>query len=100
MKIIMVESEMIDSTAVFGARENRIPIEELTVELFYEEQKGFYAHLYRDGNNATYFISQQQMIDSVATFLHDYHRFDPNHMEIELFYEEPKGFFAGIDTAK
>jgi hypothetical protein len=100
MKIIMVESEMIDSIAVFGAREHRIPIEELTVELFFEEGKGFYSHLYRDGSNTTYLVSQQQMIDSVASFLHDYHRFDPNRMEIELFYEEAKGFFAGIDTAK
>jgi hypothetical protein len=101
MKVIMSEQEFIDATAIFGAREHRLPVDQISVELFYGEQTGeFTARLYQDGNNAIYLLTQQQLIDGVASYLRDYHRFDPSHMEIELFFAEGKGFSAEINIAK
>ncbi|HJV45639.1 MAG TPA: DUF2653 family protein [Bacillota bacterium] len=98
MKITLTQTEMIDAVAIYGAREQRIPLDRLSVELFYEENKGFYANIYQDGSHTPYIVSEQQMIDAVAGFLRDYHRFEPGRMEIELFYEEDRGFSVEVET--
>lgn len=97
MKMIIEEQEFIDAAAYYGAMENRIPIETVSIELFFEENKGFSAHLYEDRSNRTIYMNEQQLIDAVAVYLRDQHQFDPNRLGIELFFEDGKGFFVGVE---
>jgi hypothetical protein len=97
MKMIIEEQELIDAAAYYGAMENRIPIDTVSIELFFEEGKGFFAHLYQDRSSRTIFMNEQNLIDAIAVYLRDQHQFDPNRLGIELLFEDGKGFFAGVE---
>jgi hypothetical protein len=99
MKIFFEEQDLIDSVCVFTALRHGLKPENLQVELFFEEQKGFSAVATSGNGMLQYRLNEQDLIDSVAVYLRDYHRFDPHRLTVELFFEPDKGFWAIIEQA-
>jgi hypothetical protein len=99
MKIFFEEQDLVDSVCVFASLQRGWRPEHVQAELFYEEQKGFSA-VATSGNGMLQFrMSEQDLIDAVAVYLRDYHRFDPNRLTVELFFEPDKGFWAIVEQA-
>lgn len=98
MKLFFEEQDLIDSICVYVGQFERMAPEHLRVELFFNEQAGFSAQP-EDGRNGHRLqrLTEQNMIDAIATYLRDYHKFDPTRLEIELFFEEGKGFWAVVN---
>jgi hypothetical protein len=97
MKILFNEQDMIDSACVLVSNRHGKDIETVQAEIFYEEGKGFYASSDAHNGFYNYHLSEQDIIDGIAMYLSDYHNFDPNQIDVELFFEEDKGFSAVID---
>ncbi|MDB5084645.1 MAG: hypothetical protein JWN30_1531 [Bacilli bacterium] len=99
LKIFFEEQDLIDAVCVYTAEYERVAAEHVRAELFFTEGQGFSAQP-EDGRNGRLYarLTEQNMIDAVATYLRDYHQFDPTLLGIELFFENDKGFWAVIDT--
>lgn len=97
MKLFFTEQDLIDAVCVFSAqRWNKEP-QQIEAELFVEEEKGFSAIASVQNGLYKYPLTEQDLIDSVAVYLRDYHNFDPNRLFIELLFDEAKGFSAAIE---
>ncbi|BCJ87102.1 DUF2653 family protein [Effusibacillus dendaii] len=97
MKILFDEQDLIDSVCVLTAMRHNRPVESLQAELFYEEQKGFSALVTAQNGLYRYDLTEQDLIDSVAVYLSEYHQFDPQKLTVELLFEENNGFSAYVN---
>ncbi|MGZ6505353.1 MAG: DUF2653 family protein, partial [Tumebacillaceae bacterium] len=91
------EQDLVDSVCVFAAQRFNVNPQNLMVELFFNPQMGFSATAATRDNYHRFQLNEQDLIDAVAIFLSEQHRFDPHRLAIELFYEEGHGFSAVID---
>lgn len=97
MKLFFEEQDLIDAVCVYTASKNRLQPENVQAELLFEEQRGFSAEATSGNGMLHYHLSEQDLIDAVAVYLSEYHRFDPIRLKVELFFEPAKGFWAIIE---
>lgn len=97
MRLLLNEQDLIDSVCVFAAQRAGDPPQNWVAELFFNTEYGFSATAEGRNRYNRYQLNEQDLIDAVAIFVADEHRIDPQALEIELYFEEDRGFSAVVD---
>jgi hypothetical protein len=96
MELIFNEQDVIDSVCVYTAAKEYTRPENIDVELAFDPSFGFSATARIHGQTRT--LHEQELIDSIAFYLRDYHNFDPNQLLVDLRLSEPEGIIASIQV--
>ena len=109
MQIILNEQECIDAACLFLANRYRLRPEQFEVDLHYDPQQGFSAQALQTGGGGMggffsrpanpsnqYYMSEQDLIDSIAVLLSERFQMDPHRLDIDLTYQQQNGFGATI----
>ncbi|WP_047154977.1 DUF2653 family protein [Aneurinibacillus tyrosinisolvens] len=99
MKLHFNEQDVIDACCVMAAQRTNGNPQDMDVDLQFNPNTGFAAEAKdtRDGyGNVHLHLTEQNMIDGIATYLAEYHNFIPERLQIDLLFNEGTGIEADI----
>jgi hypothetical protein len=97
MNIHFTEQDVIDACCVFAAQRVNGDPQDMDVDVQFNPTNGFQADAkdVRKGLENIH-LTQQNMIDGIATYLAEYHNFIPDRLRVDLQFNEQTGIEAEI----
>ncbi|WCK55048.1 DUF2653 family protein [Aneurinibacillus sp. Ricciae_BoGa-3] len=97
MNIHFTEQDVIDACCVFAAQRVNTDPQDMDVDLQFNPTTGFLADA-RDVRKGleNIHLTQQNIIDGIATYLAEYHNFIPDRLRIDLQFNQQTGIEADI----
>lgn len=92
------EQEVKDGCCVAANEQHGIPLEEVEIQLHFDEKHGFFATAW-NGNRTfriNHNLAHQQMIDGISLFLNKFHSFNIEDMRLELLFNPEVGIYAEV----
>lgn len=93
-KLIIPEQNIINAVCVYIARQKNTIPEEVEVELMYDDDSGFTAEAYVNGQQQ--FLSTLNLIEALRMTLQEFMNLDPNSTGIELILDDEQGIIAAV----
>lgn len=90
----MDEQEIVNAICLATARQHSLHPEEIEVELAYDDEEGFSAEAYFNGQKQT--LTTLDMIQTIRLWIDEVHHIDPVTAGIQLKFDESEGIFAEI----
>jgi hypothetical protein len=98
MNILLREQDVIDACCVFLSARSGRPVEEMQVDLHFDEEKGIWGEARVGYQNE--FLAELDVIDAIAVYLSETRQINPSDVLIDLFYEDPSGFGATVEVTR
>lgn len=93
-KLIIPEQNIINAVCVYIARQNNVVPEEVEVELMYDDDSGFSAEAYVNGQ--TQILTTLNLIEALRQTIKEFLNLDPNSTGIELILDDEEGIIAAV----
>ena len=93
-KIIIPEQNIINAVCVYIGRKYNSAPEEVEVELMYDDESGFSAEAYVNGQTQT--LTTLHLIEALRQTIKEFLNLDPNSTGIELILDDEEGIIAAI----
>lgn len=93
-KLIIPEQNIINAVCVYIARQKHVIPEEVEVELMYDDDSGFTAEAYVNGQQQ--FLSTLNLIEALRLSIQEFLNLDPNSTGIELILDDEEGIIAAV----
>lgn len=93
-KLIIPEQNIINAICVYIARQNNVQPEQIEVELLYDDEIGFTAEAYLNGQKQL--LSTLNIIEALRFSLNEFWNLDPLTTGIELLLDDEEGIIATI----
>lgn len=97
MKLLLNEQEVRDGCCVATAVVFDCEPDETVVDLLFDKHIGFRANGREEsGSGRVVHLDEDRIKNGIATFLTDYHSFNPDNMVIRLNFTEGQGVWAEV----
>lgn len=93
-KLIIPEQNIINAVCVYIARQKHVIPEEVEVELIYDDDSGFTAEAYVNGQQEV--LSTLNLIEALRQTIKEFLNLDPNSAGIELILDDDEGIIAAV----
>lgn len=93
-KLIIPEQNIINAVCVYIARQKNTIPEEVEVELLYDDDSGFSAEAYVNGQQEV--LSTLNLIEALRQTIKEFLNLDPNSTGIELILDDEEGIIAAV----
>ncbi|GGA23511.1 YxcD family protein [Psychrobacillus lasiicapitis] len=93
-KLIIPEQNIINAVCVYIARQKYTIPEEVEVELMYDDDSGFTAEAYVNGQQQL--LSTLNLIEALRMTLKEFLNLDPTSTGIELILDDEEGIIAAV----
>lgn len=93
-KLIIPEQNIINAVCVYIARQKNVSPEEVEVELMYDDDSGFSAEAYVNGQQQV--LTTLNLIEALRQTIKEFLNLDPNSTGIELILDDEEGIIAAV----
>ncbi|MDF2067699.1 DUF2653 family protein [Bacillus sp. Cr_A10] len=93
-KLIIPEQNIINAVCVYISRKKNVEVEEIEVELMYDDENGFSAEAYIKGE--TEVLTTFNLIEALRQSMEEFLNIDPISAGIELRLDDEEGIIAAI----
>lgn len=93
-KLIIPEQNIINAVCVYIARQKNVAPEEVEVELMYDDDSGFSAEAYVNGQQ--HVLTTLNLIEALRQTIKEFLNLDPNSTGIELILDDEEGIIAAV----
>ncbi|TQR09270.1 YxcD family protein [Psychrobacillus soli] len=93
-KLIIPEQNIINAVCVYIARQKHVKPEEVEVELMYDDDSGFTAEAFVNGQQQL--LNTLNLIEALRISIKEFLNLDPNSTGIELILDDEEGIIASV----
>lgn len=94
-KLTISEQDIINAVCVYSAKSYEVSLEDVIVELFFDDEEGFGAEATIKGED--YELSEFHLVQAIRTWIELYLNEDPYSASIELILDEQEGIIAAVN---